>query len=241
MSAMVSNPFSTRFTRPGRIEPFDGAGRRVDIDGLVERFRGLGSTAAIVGPHGSGKSTLLTHLAEAIERRDGQSSRIRLHSWRDALAAWRVIRHSAACGTVCIDSWECIGPATRILLRLAARLSGCGLLVTSHRGTGMPELMRCGTSADLLSAIVRSLPDHACWYGTLICEADIEAAFTKHSGNLRESLYELYDRFESRGRRIRGYGGAGPDGGDGSEGGRPGIHEFIGGFSYVGAPERNLG
>lgn len=238
---MVSNPFSTRFTRPGRIEPLDGAGRRVDVDGLVERLQGLGGTAAIVGPHGSGKSTLLAHLADAIERRGVRSSRVRLHSWRDALAAWRAIRQSASGDTVCIDSWECIGPAAGVLLRLAACLSGCGLLVTSHHGAGMPELTRCGTSARLLGAIVRSLPDHACWYGTLICESDIEAAFANHSGNLRESLYELYDRFEARGRRVRGVGGAGPDGGDGSDGGRHKIHEFTGGFSYVGAPERNLG
>jgi hypothetical protein len=105
----------------------------------------------------------------------------------------------------------------------------------------MPELTRCGTSASLLSAIVRSLPDHACWYETLICEADIEAAFASHGGNLRESLYELYDRFEARRRRVRGAWGASPDGSDGSDGGRHEIYEFTGGFSYVGAPERNLG
>ena len=230
---MVSNPFSTRFTRPGRIEPLDDAGRPVDVEGLLKRFRDLGGTAAIVGPHGSGKSTLLTHLAEAIERRGGQSPRIRLRSWRDGLAAWRVICQSVAGATVCIDSWECIGPATRILLRLAARLSGCGLLVTSHRGVGMPELTRCGTSASLLRAIVRS--------GTLICEADIDAAFANHSGNLRESLYALYDRFEAGQRRVRAVVSAGPDGHDGSNGGRHGIHEFADGFSYAGAPERNLG
>jgi energy-coupling factor transporter ATP-binding protein EcfA2 len=241
MAALVSNPFSTRFTRPGRIEPLDGNGRPVDVDGLIERLQGLGGTAAIVGPHGSGKSTLLAHLAEAIDRRGGKASRVRLHSWRDALAGWKAIRQSEAGDTVCIDSWECIGPAARVLLRVAARLAGCGLLVTSHRGTGMPELTRCGTSASLLGAIVRSLPDHASWYDTLINEADIEAAFANQSGNLRESLYELYDRFESRGRRIRGVGGDGPDGGDGSDGGRHEIHEFTGGFSYVGAPERILG
>jgi energy-coupling factor transporter ATP-binding protein EcfA2 len=241
MAAMVSNPFSTRFTRPGRIEPLDGAGRRVDVDGLLKRLQCLGGTAALVGPHGSGKSTLLVHRAEAIERRGGRSSRIHLHSWRDALAAWLAIRQSAAGDTVCIDSWECIGLPTRVLLRLAARLSGCGLLVTSHRGTGMPELTRCGTSASLLGAIVGSLPDHACWCETLICEADIEEAFANHGGNLRESLYELYDRFESRRRRIRGVGGTGPDGGAGPDGGRHEIHEYTDRFSYVGAPERSLG
>jgi hypothetical protein len=35
--------------------------------------------------------------------------------------------------------------------------------------------------------------------------------------------------------------GPGPDGRDGSDGGLQGIHEFADGFSYVGAPERNLG
>ena len=238
---MVSNPFSTRFTRPGRIEPLDDAGRPVDVDGLLERLRDLGGTAAIVGPHGSGKSTLLAHLAEAIERRGGQSPRIRLRSWRDGLAAWRAIFQSVAGATVCIDSWECIGPATRILLRLAARLSGCGLLVTSHRGVGMPELARCGTSASLLRAIVRSLPHCPDWHGTLICEADIEAAFANHGGNLRESLYTLYDRFEAGQRRIRAVVGPGSDGHDGSDGGRYKIHGFADGFSYAGAPERNLG
>jgi energy-coupling factor transporter ATP-binding protein EcfA2 len=238
---MVSNPFSTRFTRPGRIEQLDDAGRPVDVEGLLERLRDLGGTAAIVGPHGSGKSTLLAHLAEAIERRGGQSPRFRLRSWRDGLAAWRAICQSVAGATICIDSWECIGPATRILLRLAARLSGCGLLVTSHRGVGMPELTRCGTSASLLRAIVRSLPHYPDWHGTLICEADIDAAFANHSGNLRESLYALYDRFEAGRRRVRAVVGTGPDGHDGSDGGRHGIHEFADGFSYAGAPERNLG
>ena len=238
---MVSNPFSTRFTRPGRIQPLDEAGRPVDVERLLERLRDLGGTAAIVGPHGSGKSTLLAYLAEAIERRGGQSPRIRLRSWRDGLAAWRTIWQSVAGETVCIDSWECIGPATRILLRLAARLSGCGLLVTSHRRLGMPELTRCGTSVILLRAIVRSLPYHADWHGTLICEADIEAAFANHGGNLRESLYTLYDRFEAGQRRIRAVVSTGSDGHDGSEGGRYRIHEFADRFSYAGAPERNLG
>jgi energy-coupling factor transporter ATP-binding protein EcfA2 len=216
-------------------------GRRIDADELVERLRGLGGTAAIVGPHGSGKSTLLAHLAEAIERRGERVQRVRLHSWRDASAVWAAIRDSRSGGTVCIDSWECIGFAARCVLRGAARMTGWGLLVTSHRASGMPELVRCGTSEPLLRAIVRSLPGLDGWYGKLIHESDIEAAFAMYGGNLRESLYELYDRFEACASRIRAGVGAGPDGGDGSDGGRHGIHEFIDGFSYVGAPERNLG
>jgi energy-coupling factor transporter ATP-binding protein EcfA2 len=237
----VTNPFATRFTRPGRIEPLDVIGRPVDIDALLDRLRELCGTAAIVGPHGSGKSTLLTHLAAAIERRGERVRRARLHSWRDVPTAWTAIRGAAAGDTVCIDSWECLGVTARSVLRLAARMSGCGLLVTSHRGTGLPELIRCGTSASLLRSIVRSLPGHACWHGHLIHETDIEAAFALHGGNLRESLYELYDRFEACASRIRAGVRAGPDGRDGSDGGRHEIHELGDGFSCVGAPERNLG
>jgi energy-coupling factor transporter ATP-binding protein EcfA2 len=241
MALPVSNPFATRFTRPGCIESRDATGGAIDVGEVRERLRGLGGTAAIVGPHGSGKSTLLVHLAATMEASGEVVSRVRLRSLSDVPAVWAAIRHSAAGGTACIDSWESIGPVARGLLRVAARASGCGLLVTSHHGAGMPELIRCGTSESLLRSIVRALPGHASWHGTLIFEADIEAAFASHGGNLRESLYELYDRFEARAGSIRVGGGDGPDGRDGCAGGGCGIHEFADGFSYVGAPERNLG
>lgn len=237
----IVNPFATRFTRPGRIEPLDGMGRSADVERLLGRLRSLGGTAAIVGPHGSGKSTLLVHLADALERRGERVGRVRLHSWRDASSAWTAIRRSRAGGIVCIDSWECIGFGVRSMMRLAARLSGCDLLVTAHHGTGMPELTRCGTSASLLRSILAALPDHDAWFGAWISEADVEAAFVRHEGNLREALYELYDRFEVCARHARECRGDGPDGGDDCAVGSREIHETPGGFSCAGAPERNLG
>ena len=241
MADLKSNPFATRFTRPGSIEPLDRLGRCVDVDALLERLHRLGGTAAIVGPHGSGKSTLLVHLADAIERRGEWVRRVRLRSWRDASEVWKAIRLAPPRGTVCIDSWECVGFATRSLLRVAARLAGCGLLVTAHHGAGMPQLVHCGTTASLLRSIVRTLPGHERWHGTWIREADIDSAFAVHGGNIRESLYQLYDRFEACACRARVVRGDGPDAGDGCTGDRRGIHEFVGGFSYAGAPERNLG
>ena len=60
-----SNPFSTRFVRPGAI-PFcfpqgEGAGT------LVTRLERQGWWGQIVGPHGSGKSTLLAQLRPHLE------------------------------------------------------------------------------------------------------------------------------------------------------------------------------
>ena len=241
MPAPVSNPFATRFTRPGRIEPLDAMGRPVDTDMLLTRLRSLGGAAVIAGPHGSGKSTLLMHLANAIEARGERAPRIRLRSVHDVLAAWVAIRQAANGGTACIDSWECLGRPARYGLQVAAHLSGSGLLVTSHHSAGLPVLVRHDTSPSLLHAIVRGLPDHDSWHGRLITPSDIEEAFVKHGGNLRESLYELYDRFETRAERFRTVGGEGSSGHDGSSFRQRGIHEFTDGFSYVGAPERNLG
>jgi len=241
MPRMVSNPFSTRHTRPGSIAPLDATGRPVDLDALLDRLHGLGGTAAIVGPHGSGKSTLLTHLAAALERQGGRAPRIRLHSWADAAAVWMALRRARPGDTICIDSWECTGRLFGTLLRVVARSTGRSLLVTSHRRGGFPEVARCTTSPALLQSIVGGLPDHELWLGSLVRAADIDEAFAHHGGNLRESLYELYDRFEAAASQIEGVVGDGSINRTGPAGIHQQIHEFADGFSYVGAPERNLG
>ena len=241
MPTKVSNPFSTRYTRPGSIVPRDADGEPVDAEVLLDRLHGLGGTAAIVGPHGSGKSTLLTHLAAAFERRGTRPPRVRLHSWTDAPMVWMAIRRAGPGDTLCIDSWECTGWLIGSLLRLVARATGRRLLVTSHRAAGFPELVRCTTSPVLLHSIVESLPNHESWYGSLIREADVGEAFATHGGNLREALYELYDRFEAAALPIQGLNGDGFVDRTDHAGTCDEIHEFADGFSYRGAPERNLG
>lgn len=236
-----SNPFATRFTAPGRIGPRDHDGRTIDIDVVLDQLSSLGGTAAIVGPHGSGKSTLLVHLADTLERRGRRVRRVRLRSWRDAATALSAIRGSSVCDTVCIDSWDCAGFAVRGVLRMAARLSGCGLLVTAHRDVGLPTLLQCRPTVGLLRAIVLTLPAKDRWYGTWIRESDVSAAFAAHGGNLREALYDLYDRFEVSARHDRERRRDGCDAGDGRTAGGCEIHECLDGFSHAGASERNLG
>src|SRR3954454_24922938 len=62
---MSSNPFATRFIRPGAI-PFlflDGD----SAEAIVERLEANQWRGQIIGKHGSGKSTLLATLAPVIE------------------------------------------------------------------------------------------------------------------------------------------------------------------------------
>jgi len=238
---MVSNPFSTRYTRPGCIASRDATGMPIDVASLLDRLNALGGTAAIVGPHGSGKSTLLIHLAAALIRRGKRVQRLRLHSWADAPTVWMAIRRAGPGDTVCIDSWECTGRLVGGLLQTVARVTRRRLLVTSHRGVGFPELVQCSTNPALLRSIVEGLPGHGLWFGKLVHLADIDHAFVHHGGNLRESLYELYDRFEAAVSSFQDVRSDGPIGHAGHAGVHHEIHEFTSGISSVGAPERNLG
>jgi hypothetical protein len=74
----------------------------------------------------------------------------------------------------------------------------CGLLVTAHCESSLgriPILFR--TAADLTTVqhlVGHVLPAH----GGLIGPDDVAAAFESHLGNVRETMFALYDLFEQR-------------------------------------------
>lgn len=188
------NPFATRYTRPGSLPPLDERGCPLDIAALTTRLDGLGA-ASLQAPHGHGKSTLLSALAAALAAAGRPVIVVRLRGWRDACAACSAVVAAPRQTAVFVDGWEQLG-ALAAPLRVMARVLRRTLLVTSHRPTGLPLLARCETTPDLLRAIVARLPDG----GGLVDDGDITAAFRRHGGNLRESLYDLYDTAERRSR-----------------------------------------
>jgi hypothetical protein len=194
------NPFATRFTRPGRIVPLDAAGRPVDLAALLARLDELGGRAAIEGAHGSGKSTLLARLHEeaAAHGRLSVLRRLGVGPWRDAAASFVSVIGASPASLVCVDSWERLGRVAGWATRLAARQRGGRLLVTSHGPAGLPVLLRCDPTAEMLAAIVRQLPEATVWLGSIIGDDDIRDAFKRHAPNLREALFHLYDLFEER-------------------------------------------
>lgn len=193
----ITNPFATRHVRPGQLRPLSATATTRDIPAAVATIRSAGGSAAIVGPHGTGKSTLLRALAAEFAAAGLLAGQIQIRQGRDRLAALLMVGRAAAGTTACLDGWEQLGPAGRIGARLLARLRGCHLVVTSHRPTGLPLHLPTSTSLRLLEAIVAALPDH----DGLIEPADLAEAFDRHGGNLRESLADLYDRFELRARQ----------------------------------------
>jgi hypothetical protein len=192
-----SNPFATRWTRPGAIR-FDFGGRGT-INGLVQRLEECGWRGAIVGPHGSGKSTLVAALLPAFEAAGRTTTLIQLHEGQRRLPEPnRRIDRLARASLLVIDGYEQLGRLRRWHLATQCRRASCGLLVTSHRECGLPVLFRTEPNLSMVERLIgESLPPH----GGRICRADIHRAWQRNGQNVREILFELYDVFEAR-RRL---------------------------------------
>lgn len=198
----VRNPFCTRSIRPGRIPPLDGYGRALGVTDLLAALEALGGSAALVGPHGSGKTTLLWHAAAALEARGHRVERVRLFDARGFVGLLAAVIRGAGGGIVCIDSWEQLRWPWAGMVTGIARACGTRLVVTAHRPGRLPTLWTCRTSPSLLASIVARLPNGG-WPDSPERQRQIEEAFWHSAGDIRESLFTLYDRFEERTRAAR--------------------------------------
>lgn len=189
-----TNPFSTRWTRPGAI-PYQFS-ERDSPEQLLQRLAGAGWRGAIVGPHGTGKSTLVHTLLPFLECAGRKPLLIQLHGGERRLRLsgqeWRKL---GAGSILIVDGYEQLSRMSRVIVRSRCYLRDCGLLVTAHTDAGLPILVRTTGSEDTLQQLIAEhLPPH----GGCIMPADIRDVFDRHQGNLREALFDLYDRFESR-------------------------------------------
>jgi hypothetical protein len=190
---VVDNPFCTARVRPGAI-PFLFPPGETAAD-VVARFRDHQWRGQIVGPHGSGKSTLLAALLPEIERAGRAMVLITLHDGQRRLPFDPAERAQAGSTVVAVDGYEQLGAWRRLGLRRLCRRRGLGLLATSHAPIGLPTLLRTEPSPAIARRIVATLlGDDA----ASISPAEIDAAFARHGGNIRELLFGLYDLYESR-------------------------------------------
>lgn len=211
MKAHSGNPFSTRHTRPGAIAFQFEPGQEAAT--IVERLRRQGWRGQIVGPHGSGKSTLLATLRPALEAAGREVRLVQLKQSDPAagMAAGRLFagkwfggplrelawRQVPTATQVVIDGFEQLATAARWRVVRRCRRRGCGLLVTTHYDLGLPTIYTTQPRLELALALSRRLSADQ----NVIHDADVEAAWRAHHGNLREVLFTLYDLYEQRGPR----------------------------------------
>jgi hypothetical protein len=194
MMQTLTNPFATRWTRPGAI-PFQFP-VGISLENVLRQFEANGLCGAIVGPHGTGKSTLVSRFIAAYEASGRGVTHIRLHDGQRRLPRSNADVNRLEPGAVLvIDGYEQLGWWHRRRVRALCRRRRIGLLVTAHRSCGLPVIYRTGGNLTTVRWLIDScLPPHE----DKITALDIENAFLRHGGNVREVFFELYDVFEAR-------------------------------------------
>jgi hypothetical protein len=197
-SEMALNPFSTRCVQPGAAEYLFPAGHVAPQ--LVDRLRALGWWAQIVGPHGSGKSTLLHALRPHLEACGRRVESCHLQAGQTQLP-WGAehARQWTECTQLVIDGYEQLGWPARWWLRRCCRTRGAGGLVSTHRPLRLPVLWRTEATLAVAQQLVARLVPRP--LADRITEDDVARAYAAHPGNLRETLFALYDLFEQRRER----------------------------------------
>ena len=189
--SLPSNPFATRFTRPGVIPYLTRSGTAVRE--IAERVLEQ-QCSQIIGPHGTGKSTLLAELAPILAPHHHRVFACCLHDGEKRLPLTRKTLSSLREGDLLvIDGYEQLRSWNRPTWR--ARRQRFRLLVTAHADVGMQPLHE--TSADLSTVrrIVDLLDPTA---NGKIDERTIQALVDRHGQNVREILFELYDLWQNQ-------------------------------------------
>jgi hypothetical protein len=191
---LEGNPFATRRVRPGAIDyvfrPQESADQLIDILRTNQWF------GQIVGPHGSGKSTLLESLVEPLEQAGRRLVRATLHDGQRNLPIELEDQSNWNATTqVIVDGYEQLSRSSRRRLTAVCTRQGAGLLTTTHAPTGLPTLYRSGVTLDQAQEIVAGLLPSD-WDS--ISGNEIADAFAQHHGDLRETLFTLYDLYEQR-------------------------------------------
>ena len=191
---MDSNPFSTRFIRPGAIPYLFAEGESART--LVEKLRRQHWHGQITGAHGSGKSTLLVALLPALESVGRKVILLSLHQGQPRLPP--LDRESIGATTqLVIDGFEQLSWWSRWRVHSLCRRRGAGLLVTAHAELGLPTIYRTQPSEALALRVVNALlpsDDRA------IAPSDVSRAYDTSGGNLRETLFALFDVYQTRTR-----------------------------------------
>ncbi len=196
------NPFSTSRVRPGAVQYVFPEGDSVQL--MVDRLEAAAWRGEIVGAHGSGKSALLATLIPAIRRAGKNVLLLELHDGQRRLPIeLKRLPLGGARSILIVDGYEQLGRWSRFRLRRRCRRHRLGLLITSHRPMGFPELHRPQPTAELARQIVEKLLADKQFEGALLAEPDFEfvqKAFARHGGDMRETLFDLYDLYEQRRR-----------------------------------------
>jgi hypothetical protein len=192
-----TNPFCAARLRPGTIDFVFEQGK--SLEQLVDALAANAWRGQITGGHGTGKSTLLAALTPAMEGRGRRVKSITLGAGQGHLPRrfLRFLRRNAGIGVAAVDGVEQLHIWNRLLLKRFCQKHAVGLIVASHRSAHLPSLYATAVDEARAWSVVQRLQDG---FPPHIQIGDLVERLARHLGNLRETLFELYDLYEERSR-----------------------------------------
>jgi hypothetical protein len=192
-----TNPFCAARLRPGTIDFVFEQGK--SLEQLVDALAANGWRGQITGGHGTGKSTLLAALTPAIEGRGRLVLSTTLAAGQRHLPRrfLRSLARAAGLGVAAVDGVEQLYVWNRLALKRLCQTRRVGLVVASHHSTRLPRLYETAMDEARAWSVVQRLQDG---FPPHVRNDDLVARLARHSGNLREALFDLYDLYEERSR-----------------------------------------
>jgi len=153
---------------------------------ILHRLESLRYRAAVVGPHGSGKTTFMEELAARLLQTGRQPCLLRINEDNRRYTLPDVTPRTI----ILFDGADHL-PWLQWRKLKSRTQNAAGLIITSHRHDMLPTLLETTTTPDLLRDLVSELSSD-------VSPDLIDDLFNRHRGNLRDALFNLYDRFASQ-------------------------------------------
>ncbi|MGB7324967.1 MAG: hypothetical protein WBD31_08840 [Rubripirellula sp.] len=210
--AVASNPFCTRFVRPGVIPyRFGIDDERGQLESIVARLI-QSKCGLIVGPHGTGKSTLVADVVRQFESMRVAVAPVQL-CVSPTTALYSRIRHRHAAaqrvrraqvslsggGLLVIDGAEQLsGWAWRGLTRSSRRRKQVVLATSHYDFPGSVTLHRTGSNQALIQELTESLVADSSEKIADRVSDELSRRHLDESTNVRDLWFDLYDVVQSK-------------------------------------------
>ncbi len=161
---------------------------------LLERLKAQEYCGSIVGRHGTGKTTLLEEFIPHLKKLGFEPQLIQLRtesSMREKEALPAVLRRIMKPAFILLDGAEQLSTRHWLPVRSAAS-TAAGFLITIHRVSRLPTLIECDSNPALLAGLVHELT------GKPFALEEATELVTRHFGDMRACLRELYDEWGAR-------------------------------------------